>query len=703
MRKTAFPLALLAASLLPAAFPASGEQDDRFADLVHEIALICRESPGDAWPLITEAESLIGGKDDGAQRVRLLAAMAPALAMRKGYASARYRLNKALQLAVDSSEPRLLVLMIRIAHADLALRHGVLRYGYRQVIMGLECIGSDTPSALIRELADRAIQLDLALGYPGHAHRIWEVLEETGALSDPHWRRRALLLKAWIATIDRNPGHLGECLDAFSREVDETLTPRMLENYRILKGMQALLEGQAGEAQTFLERIPAANAEYSFNGHLYFIKALMEWNRAADAAGVGELLEKSSQAYRQAGRPAFFPLALAMLMRWDKLGDPLAHGGPFLEAMAAYAFDKETSVISAYGFLARSQLQAESGDPRRALYSMRRFARMELHISSVMDELHPSWDRYQGSLSRKMAKSGGQAIELELYYLLILLLVFLIVILGLILRMQTQRHVNEQLQQAVRTSRDAQEATARANRLKSQFLSNISHEIKTPMSGLVGMVSILDELVVDPRYRKYIETIRVCSRNLLVLIDDLLDLGRMESGRLEIEKAPFHLMETLAYCQQMVMREAEKKKLDFRMQYDPGLPDVLIGDSVRLAQILVNLLTNAIKFTEEGSVVADFKFVPTLGQAGILTIRITDTGIGIPSERLGMVFEPFNQFQPEENRRVGGSGLGLAISRKLVDLLGGVINVDSKVGKGTTFTVELPFRKGPHKPEEMDS
>jgi signal transduction histidine kinase len=250
--------------------------------------------------------------------------------------------------------------------------------------------------------------------------------------------------------------------------------------------------------------------------------------------------------------------------------------------------------------------------------------------------------------------------------------------------------INDRLRESVEASRLAEEAAAQSNRLRRQFVSNVSHEVKTPMSGLVGMASILDELVTEPDHRKYVETIQTCSKNLLVILNDLLDLGRMESGRLEMESQPFKLADTFLYCEQVTGFEARRKGLDLTVKLDPDVPEVIYGDSTRLQQIIVNLLNNAIKFTDKGYVEARVNYEPVMPGSGTLRISVKDTGQGIVPELLSTVFEPFNQRQQEVDA-TSGNGLGLAISQKLADLMGGVISVESVVDEGSTFTLSLPI------------
>jgi len=243
------------------------------------------------------------------------------------------------------------------------------------------------------------------------------------------------------------------------------------------------------------------------------------------------------------------------------------------------------------------------------------------------------------------------------------------------------------LEQALR---DGERAALEASRMKSQFLANVSHEIRTPMNGVLGMVDALLDSDLTPEQERHAETARRSAESLLTIIDDVLDFSKIEAGRLELEAGPIDLIELLEELRHLLWPRAEARGLRLVVQLDPAVPDVVLGDAVRLRQVLVNLITNAIKFSEDGEVVVSV--APGDDDAGLLRFAVADAGIGIEAEALGRLFEPFTQADASTTRRFGGTGLGLAISRQLTELMGGAIDATSTPGAGSTFrfTARLP-------------
>jgi signal transduction histidine kinase len=263
-----------------------------------------------------------------------------------------------------------------------------------------------------------------------------------------------------------------------------------------------------------------------------------------------------------------------------------------------------------------------------------------------------------------------------------------------------QKHALElttrQLQKTIAELNHAKKVAEEATLAKSSFLAGMSHEIRTPLNGIIGMTDlILMDKNPDDQYYEHLTDIKQSSLSLLEIINEILDISKIEADKLEIEQIPFSLREIMEKTVRLLSVKTFQKNLNFYCLHDPGLPDHLTGDPTRIRQILVNLLGNAIKFTDQGSITLKMEEVHSGNDTCTLRFSVSDTGIGIPSDRIDKLFQSYQQAHASTARQYGGTGLGLTISRKLVELMGGTIGVDSVAGQGSTFSFILPFKVFP--------
>ena len=276
-----------------------------------------------------------------------------------------------------------------------------------------------------------------------------------------------------------------------------------------------------------------------------------------------------------------------------------------------------------------------------------------------------------------------------LYVLSGSLLLFLIIRWRTVKLEQRQKELETEVEEATQEIREQKEKAEQSEAFKQQFLANMSHEIRTPMNAVMGMTNLVLDTELKEKQKFYLERVKKSSENLLHIINDILDLSKIEAGKMGLEEIDFSISQMVDQVKQTLHHKAEEKGLELVVTIKGGVNDIVVGDPIRLNQVLINLAGNAIKFTEKGSV----NIVVSAHQQGV-QFSIIDTGIGIPEDKLQTVFENFSQANASDTRKYGGTGLGLSISRQLVELMGSGISIESKEGSGSTFSFVVDFKEG---------
>ena len=267
-----------------------------------------------------------------------------------------------------------------------------------------------------------------------------------------------------------------------------------------------------------------------------------------------------------------------------------------------------------------------------------------------------------------------------------------VALLALILSFWFVINQGRQQQRMIRALNESEKRTKDLAHMQEQFLANMSHEIRTPMNSILGFTNLLKRTELNPMQREYIQNIHSSGENLLTLVNDILDLSKIEAGMMHLEESRFSLRSMVSSVGAMFIEKIREKDLRFNVHIDKDVPDILAGDAVRLTQILVNLISNAVKFTEEGEISAHVKLLSSTNKDARIGICVKDSGIGIAPEKQAAVFERFQQAELETTRRFGGTGLGLSIVKQLVEMMNGSIRLKSELNKGSEFIVELPYK-----------
>ncbi|MCV6607349.1 MAG: response regulator [Campylobacterales bacterium] len=277
-------------------------------------------------------------------------------------------------------------------------------------------------------------------------------------------------------------------------------------------------------------------------------------------------------------------------------------------------------------------------------------------------------------------------------FMVVIGIFFVVIILGVIIARQISR-VSSELEVATSEAKELATLADKANTAKGDFLANMSHEIRTPMNGVIGMTELLLTTGLNKEQKEYAETVKYSADSLLTIINDILDFSKIESGKMELEKIEFSLNKCVENTVDLFSGKITEKKLEIIPFIESAVPDIIFGDEVRLRQILVNLIGNAVKFTTEGEIFVKVSLESIQDDEATVLFSVRDTGIGIPADKIETLFESFSQVDASTTRKYGGTGLGLSISKQLSEIMGGEIWIESEFGKGTTFffTIKTKF------------
>lgn len=629
----------------------------------------------------------------------LMRVSAPGQVLEEGLGSVRERWEAAAEKWGSEGKAALVV----GAYGFLGELHW--RYGeWQSAEMWLErAVGAAESVSLGGEirlrLLESGVMVQLLLGQPDEALRLLESAGEdlwtAGGIDLPDMD--LLFARVWGsfggAGVERV--RMREALDRFGERLGADTPVHLQREYWSHRIHLALWNGRADRARHFLsvlqetgleEEEPAGNPlalawEYLMNGGESALRA-----------------EALVRAFGEAGCPVCFELVAA---NWYRLGlsgmetvKPLFEGEPVLGWK-----NHGTPVTRILGHRLRAKELAERGAKAEAYEALKLVEELVEEAETQSREKVGAWRRL-GDIAGQTAQEETEPVlsGVVLFYSLCGFLLMVATGLVLLLRLRTRSELTLHLERMLEKAREAERMAERANRYKSQFLANVSHEIRTPMNGIIGMASLLEELITDERQQRCLETIQMCSQNLMVLLNDLVDLSRIETGTLELERIAFEPRELLEQSERLILNAFEEAGVELRVECAGNMPLTVVGDAVHIGQILMKLLHNALDRCGGTPVELRAAFEETMGVSGNLLMTVSHAGEGYGEEDLAMLFEPFSEAEFRQGS-THGNGLSLPLGSRLAESMGGKLEAESMDGAGCRLLLRVPVRVTREEPE----